>query len=62
MAQLSWGKPTIEFGKCGANGAANTMEQPSLNVPFGIDLFKPIRTTKPNLTYRIVLFYVLLRT
>lgn len=22
MAQLSWGKPTIEFGKCGANGAA----------------------------------------
>ena len=24
MAQLSWGKPTIEFGKCGANGAAPT--------------------------------------
>lgn len=22
MAQLSWGKPTIEFGECGANGAA----------------------------------------
>ncbi len=22
MAQLSWGKPTIEFGKCGVNGAA----------------------------------------
>ena len=24
MAQLSWGKPTIEYGKCGANGAAPT--------------------------------------
>lgn len=24
MAQLSWGKPSIEFGKCGANGAAPT--------------------------------------
>lgn len=24
MAQLSWGKPTIEFGKCGADGAAPT--------------------------------------
>ena len=24
MAQLSWGKPTIEFGKCGANEAAPT--------------------------------------
>lgn len=24
MAQLSWGKPTIEFGKCGANGALPT--------------------------------------
>lgn len=24
MAQLSWGKPTIEFGKCGVNGAAPT--------------------------------------
>ena len=24
MAQLSWGKPTIEFGKCDANGAAPT--------------------------------------
>lgn len=24
MSQLSWGKPTIEFGKCGANGAAPT--------------------------------------
>lgn len=22
MAQLSWGKPSIEFGKCGVNGAA----------------------------------------
>ena len=22
MAELSWGKPTIEFGECGANGAA----------------------------------------
>lgn len=25
MAQLSWGKPSIEFGKCGANGAAPTV-------------------------------------
>lgn len=24
MAQLSWGKPTIEFGKCGVDGAAPT--------------------------------------
>ena len=24
MAQLSWGKPSIEFGKCGADGAAPT--------------------------------------
>lgn len=24
MAQLSWGKPKIEFGKCGADGAAPT--------------------------------------
>lgn len=24
MAELSWGKPGIEFGKCGANGAAPT--------------------------------------
>lgn len=24
MAQLSWGKPTIEFGKCGLNGTAPT--------------------------------------
>lgn len=24
MAELSWGKPTIEFGKCGADGAAPT--------------------------------------
>lgn len=24
MAILSWGKPTIEFGKCGADGAAPT--------------------------------------
>lgn len=24
MAQLSWGRPTIEFGKCGADGAAPT--------------------------------------
>lgn len=24
MAQLSWGKPTIEFGKCGTNGVAPT--------------------------------------
>ena len=28
MAQLSWGKPTIEFGKCGANGAAPTTWTP----------------------------------
>lgn len=25
MAQLSWGKPTIEFGKCGVNGANPTV-------------------------------------
>ena len=25
MAQLSWGKPSIEFAKCGANGAAPTV-------------------------------------
>lgn len=25
MAQLSWGKPTIEFGMCGVNGAAPTV-------------------------------------
>lgn len=24
MAQLSWGKPSIEFGKCGADGATPT--------------------------------------
>ena len=24
MAQLSWGKPSIEFGKCGTDGAAPT--------------------------------------
>lgn len=25
MAQLSWGKPSIEFGKCGANGTVPTV-------------------------------------
>lgn len=33
MAQLSWGKPTIEFGLCGADGATPTSWKPLAYVP-----------------------------
>lgn len=35
MAQLSWGKPSIEFGKCGADGAAPQAKRKAPCRPFG---------------------------